>query len=401
MSNKDYYSILCVDKNASEDEIKKSYRKLALLYHPDKNQGNDEACKMACEKFKDVSEAYSILGDKNKRSDYDSYGIIDGEQFGGEDPFQHFNEIFKDHINNFMNMKYENDININNIFNNIPGMEGSTSFPFSNIHVKVHTFPTDIFNGENIKDQYDDYEDEYKKENSSPFSMNGIFNTLFSKEKSSEKEVKILYNKPDPIIYDIHVSLEDIYRNEKKKISISRYRLKNGKKIKKIKNISIPIYCKEVFLEGEGNELKDYKEKGDIIINIYNKINENIDFKRVNEYDVLTYKSIKVSDIYNPFIYELTLPHGKILNIQSEKLTGKDHLIQKILGKGLPYKNDSGNKSFGNLYVIYKVIFPNDFNDIIEKEKENENEKECENKNIKDDLLVAYNCDFNEIFNSE
>ena len=95
------------------------------------------------------------------------------------------------------------------------------------------------------------------------------------------------------------------------------------------------------------------------------------------------------------------MPHGKILNIQSEKLTGKDHLIQKILGKGLPYKNDSGNKSFGNLYVIYKVIFPNDFNDIIEKEKENENEKECENKNIKDDLLVAYNCDFNEIFNSE
>lgn len=64
---KDYYKILGVDKSASEDEIKKAFRKLAHAYHPDK-AGGDEA------KFKEVSEAYSILGDKNKRAQYDSFG---------------------------------------------------------------------------------------------------------------------------------------------------------------------------------------------------------------------------------------------------------------------------------------------------------------------------------------
>jgi DnaJ-class molecular chaperone len=384
MSNKDYYSILEIDKNASEEDIKKAYRKLALLHHPDRNTGNEKSS----EKFNEISEAYSILGDKTKRNNYDSYGIIDNDQFG-EDPFNNFNEIFKEHINNFMNMKYENDININNIFSNITG--SSAGFPFSNIHVKVHTFPTDIFNSENIKDI-----DESSFDN--PFS---IFNKIFSKENISENisekninkniNQKIIYNKPETIVYNINVSLEDIYKFEKKKIFISRYRLKDGKKVKKSKNISIPIYCKEIFLEGEGHEFKDYNEKGDIIINIYNNINK--DFIRINEYDVLTYKSINLIDIYNPFIYEIILPHGELIKIQSEKLTGKDHLIQKIIGKGIPYKNDNGNKSFGNLYVIYKVIFPDNLSEY--------NIYRNEETNIKDDLIVSYNCSINEIFSND
>ena len=70
MSNKDYYSILGVSKNASADEIKKSYRKLVLKYHPDKNPGD----KSAEEKFKEINEAYEVLKDDKKRSAYDRYG---------------------------------------------------------------------------------------------------------------------------------------------------------------------------------------------------------------------------------------------------------------------------------------------------------------------------------------
>ncbi len=70
MEYKDYYSILGVDKGASESEIKKTYRKLAKKYHPDSNQGNAKAE----EKFKEVSEAYEVLGDKEKKAQYDQFG---------------------------------------------------------------------------------------------------------------------------------------------------------------------------------------------------------------------------------------------------------------------------------------------------------------------------------------
>ena len=77
MANKDYYSILGVDKNASEDDIKSAYRKLAKKYHPDLNKDNPEAA----EKFKEINEAYEILGDKQKRNNYDQFGSADGANF--------------------------------------------------------------------------------------------------------------------------------------------------------------------------------------------------------------------------------------------------------------------------------------------------------------------------------
>lgn len=75
--NKDYYKTLGVSKSASQDEIKKAYRKLALEYHPDK--GGDE------KRFKEVNEAYQILGNEQKRSQYDQFGSagFDGSGFGG------------------------------------------------------------------------------------------------------------------------------------------------------------------------------------------------------------------------------------------------------------------------------------------------------------------------------
>ena len=66
---KDFYAILGVEKNASEDDIKKAYRKMALRFHPDKNKEAD-----AEEKFKEIAEAYEVLSDGDKRAAYDRYG---------------------------------------------------------------------------------------------------------------------------------------------------------------------------------------------------------------------------------------------------------------------------------------------------------------------------------------
>ena len=106
--SEDYYKILGITKNATESEIKKAYRKLALKWHPDKNPNNREEAE---EKFKKINEAYSILSDKKKRKEYDNGGMnfdfkgfnaddIFKEFFGGKDPFSEF-------------FKFDDDIGIN------------------------------------------------------------------------------------------------------------------------------------------------------------------------------------------------------------------------------------------------------------------------------------------------
>ncbi|MBW1979637.1 MAG: DnaJ domain-containing protein [Deltaproteobacteria bacterium] len=95
MAGKNYYKILGVSKNASDEEIKKAYRKLALKYHPDRNKGN----KSAEEKFKDVNEAYAVLSDKEKRRQYDMFGSEGFQQrFSQEDIFRNFDfgHIFRE-----------------------------------------------------------------------------------------------------------------------------------------------------------------------------------------------------------------------------------------------------------------------------------------------------------------
>jgi molecular chaperone DnaJ len=89
MAKSDYYQVLGVERNASADDIKKAYRKLALQYHPDRNPGNKEAE----EKFKEAAEAYEVLSDADKRRRYDQFGH---EGMRGTDfrPFTDINDIF-------------------------------------------------------------------------------------------------------------------------------------------------------------------------------------------------------------------------------------------------------------------------------------------------------------------
>ena len=98
MAKRDYYDVLQVARSASTDEIKKAYRTLAMKYHPDRNQGNAEAE----DKFKEASEAYSVLGDASKREVYDRYGFdglkVNDRGFSGfsDSVFADFEDILGD-----------------------------------------------------------------------------------------------------------------------------------------------------------------------------------------------------------------------------------------------------------------------------------------------------------------
>ncbi len=104
MAKRDYYEVLGVDKTASEDDIKKAYRKIAIKYHPDRNPGNKEAE----EKFKEAAEAYDVLHDPQKRQQYDQFGFNgpmgaggaggfgSGGGFSMDDIFSMFGDVFGD-----------------------------------------------------------------------------------------------------------------------------------------------------------------------------------------------------------------------------------------------------------------------------------------------------------------
>jgi curved DNA-binding protein len=118
----EYYKILGVEKAASAAEIKKSYRKLALKYHPDKNPDNKEAE----DKFKQISEAYAVLSDEKKRQEYDTYGSAGFQQrYSQEDIFRGFD--------------------INDIFNQFGGGGGRTSFRFGGQGGAAGGNPFDFF----------------------------------------------------------------------------------------------------------------------------------------------------------------------------------------------------------------------------------------------------------------
>lgn len=137
--SKDYYNILDVKKDASKDDIKKAYRKMAMKYHPDKNQGDVKAET----KFKEAAEAYEVLSDDNKKSNYDRFGTANssGNSFNSgfgydmNDIFSQFGDVFGDAFNK----RYTNQ---------------RRQTKGSDLRIKVTLTIQDILNGVNKKIKY-------------------------------------------------------------------------------------------------------------------------------------------------------------------------------------------------------------------------------------------------------
>jgi curved DNA-binding protein CbpA len=250
-SKKDFYEILGVKKDATKEEIRKAYKKLALKWHPDKNPENK---KEAEEKFKEIAEAYSVLSDPDKRKEYDNRDSIpnfENFKFTNDDfdPFSMFNDFFKsdkdfDNFGNFGNFGSKHDnFDINKHHSNIIKEMEEFHKKFADMHLGGFNrgFSNNMFS-HNFED--DPFNDNF-------FNFGNNINMNFNRSKTNNNNTNNNMNR--------HDSFEDEEEPKAKKITY----MVDGKKITRTEEPyyeddgSVRIHVRE---ENEDGEVVEYDE---------------------------------------------------------------------------------------------------------------------------------------------
>jgi molecular chaperone DnaJ len=343
-TKRDYYEILGVSRNASKEEIKKAYRKMALKYHPDKNPGDKEAE----EKFKEAAEAYEVLSDDNKRARYDQFGHAGmGSSAGGgfshdwtiEDIFSQFGDIFGGHFGSF---------------GGFGGFGGGRSSRRTNrgsdLRVKVKLSLSDIANGVEKKIKVNKYVTcktcgGTGAENSSSYStcstcrgsgyVTRVTNTLLGQMQSTSPcptcngEGKVITNKCSAC------GGEGVVRGEE------------------IITVKIPAGVAEgmqLNVQGKGNAARRGGVSGDLLVMIEEEKHPQL----IRDGNDLIYKlNISIPDAILGAPVEIPTVDGKVkIKIEPGTQPGK---ILRLRGKGLPEVNGYNR---GDLLVAVNVYIP-------------------------------------------
>lgn len=296
----DYYKILGVDKKSTLEDIKKSYRKLALKYHPDRNPNNKEAE----EKFKKISEAYAVLSDPEKRNQYDNFGSDQfSRQFSQEDIFRNFDfsEIFRD-------MGFEFG-------------RGSANVRFGSGRGRQRTFSRD---------------------ESDPFS--GLFGgQQFAKFSQDGQDLQ----------YNLSITLEESVFGADKKLALQK-----EERVEEI-NIKIPPGInsgKKLRLSGKGTPGSQGGRPGDLYLNI-NVLPHPIFFRDGN--DLYIEKAINFSQAVLGTSVDVTTLDGSVKRIKVPAGTQNNTKI-RMKGLGVPGLKGAGK---GDLYVKLSVDVPRKLTD--------------------------------------
>jgi len=337
--NIDLYKILDINTDSSIDDIKKAYKKQALLYHPDKNKIEDK--EEMTNKFRKIRLAYEILSDENKKNKYDQMTNKQKTSFIDK-MIKYFYELNK--VTNSKNILKDllGDEKLDNIQEKIIDyLLGKNKIIFSNN-------VTDIF-GENnnvkLEDIFFPYSDYPNKnqDNLESFEKN-------KNNSSSEIDTNILN-----IIGQIETTLEEIYNNKFKEITIRRKIIDNNNiSIDTEKKYQVPLFNPKILIENGGDFNKITNKYGNVIINVLQKKHRK--FKRIN-YDIIYNDNITLFSLFTGFIKEIRYFNDEIIELSSseplEEFHFDGHKLKIIIkNKGLPYDIDG---SRGDL-IIYLYL---------------------------------------------
>jgi len=342
---KDYYKVLGIAKGATEDEIKKAYRKMALKYHPDKNKTAG-----AEERFKEIAEAYDVLSDKSKRDVYDKYGVGGLSGMGGAggtggtpnftytshvDPRATFEQFFgtSNPFESFFNMPGMGGNNHQSFFNdNMEGME--TDDPFASLGGL----------GSGLGGSFGPRNPPFRSQSFNVGSNSG-----------GGKKDKV----QDPAVeHDLYVSLDDICKGVTKRMKISRRVVAadgTAKKEEKVLTINVKPGWKsgtKITFQREGDQAPN-KIPADIVFIIRDKPHPH--FKREGP-DLRHTCRVTLKEALCGVLVDIpTLTGEKIpINLANEVI--KPNTVKKIAGYGLPLPKEPTRR--GDILVSFEITFP-------------------------------------------
>ena len=344
MNNKDYYKTLGVDKNASQDEIKSAFRKLAKKYHPDLNKDNPEAAN----KFKEVGEAYSVLSDDNKRKMYDQFGsaAVDGSSPnpGAEAGFGGFSGFDASGFGGF------DDIFDSFFGGGFGGFGGSTRTRArrgADVLMQMKLKFNEAIYGTEKKINLDVIED------CSECDGKGGFHEKTCSTCNGRGTVQTTTNSIlGPII--TNTTCPDCHgkgKTYKEKCSNCH----GSGKIEKNKNITINIPAgintgDRLRVSGKGNPGTDGGENGDLYLEFI--VGEHKYFER-NGDDIYLEVPLSLTEAILGTKKEIPTLYGNVKLTISPGTNSGDK--ERIKGKGVDNKN---KRNKGDMYVIYKVYTP-------------------------------------------
>jgi len=343
-NNTDYYNILGVSKNATADEIKSSYRKLCMKWHPDRNPDNKEE---ATEKFKEIGEAYQVLSDEKQRKIYDQYGIegLKGGAGGGQG-FQHVdpNELFKNMFGK--NFSFSSS-----------GPSGAQFFSTSSGPGGAQFFSTSS-GGNDFMD--DDFGSFFGMPHGGGRKTRGGFSNFFNQGQDTSSDEEMNYSghkrKAPEVVHTVNCTLEDLYSQKVKKIKFSKDIVQpNGAKTTEEKILEFPLKAgikqdSKIRFEKEGDQYPG-QIPADVVFKVNIRPHERFQLEKQN---LITYKNIKLAQALRSNLMvkiqtldnrELKIPITDIIQPNYEKV---------VKGEGMPHPK--GGR--GDLIIRFNIEFP-------------------------------------------
>jgi DnaJ-class molecular chaperone len=320
----DLYTILGINETASHDEIKKAYRGLSLKYHPDRNPDP-----IATEKFKQINEAYEVLGDEQKRKQY---------EMERKNPFMRMSNMGHG-MHSASNMGEMDDI-LKAFFGGMPFMGGMGQFNATsemNDFTDIGGFPPGFPPGAQF----------HVFHNGRPVNIGNRF------------------QKPSPITKTVSIDIGQVYNGATIPVDIERWINDNGTKLfeKETLYVSIPKGVDEneiIVLKDKGNIVNE-TSKGDV--KIFIKIINNTEIKRTG-LDLIYEKNISLKEALCGFTFEIKFINGKIYTLNNNS----GNIITPEYRKIVPNMGLTREGHTGNLIVVFHIEFPEKLtNDQIKK----------------------------------